>query len=78
MRTNDEEKKDELNRFIRYTYEKAFGEPERNADSLINQVKNYVPYYSVKVERNYKGQYFDLNPLSQKEYKDDSVMITIL
>lgn len=77
MRTNDEEKKDELNRFIRYTYEKAFGEPERNADSLINQVKNYVPYYSVKVERNYKGQYFDLNPLSQKEYKDDSVLSII-
>ncbi len=77
MKSNDEDKKDELNRFIRTTYLKAFDEVSFDSKAVINQVKNYVPYYSVKVERNFSGQYFDLNPLSQKEFKDDSVLTII-
>lgn len=77
IKSNEDDKKDELNRFIRTTYLKAFNEVSSDSNSVINQVKNLTPYYSVKVERNYSGQYFVLNPLSQKEFKEDSVLTII-
>ncbi len=77
MKSNDDNTKDELNRFIRTVYKKAYNETSFNHNSIIEQVKNYIPYYSVKVERNYKGQYFELNPLSQKEYKNDAALSII-
>ncbi len=75
MGSNDEDKKDELNRFIRYTYEKAFNEKERDTNSVINQVKSYVPYYSVKVERNYDGEYFKATIHGRNEKKKNGELL---
>ena len=71
MGSNDEDKKDELNKFIRYAYQIAFGESWNKEGSIINQIKDYVPYYSIKAERNYSGEYFNAKRHGKKEIYND-------
>lgn len=71
---DNEDSRDKLNQFIYYAYKMAFGESYKAENSVINQVKEMVPYYSQKVEKNYTGQYFDINPLKPNDVKDTDVL----
>lgn len=64
-----QEKRNELTDFIRKAYNNTFSLSYSNPNSLISQIKQTVPFYSCKVEKNYTGQFFELNPMSQKEYE---------
>ena len=50
-------------------YQKAFHERLNDQDSLLSQVKSRVPLFSVKAEKNYKGQFFDATIYPQKDKK---------
>ncbi|MGN1406024.1 MAG: type II CRISPR RNA-guided endonuclease Cas9, partial [Erysipelotrichaceae bacterium] len=53
---NDNTKEKDKNRnTISCAYYKAYGHNFRRENSLINQIKNTVPLYSHKVEKNWKG-----------------------
>ena len=61
-----------IKRFDRWTsmmYKKAFHEEMFDPNSLLSQVKSRVPLYSLKAEKNYKGQYFDATIYSQIDKK---------
>lgn len=53
------QEKDKNRNTITYAYYKAYGQSYKNSDSLINQIKNTVPLYSHKVEKNWKGNLTD-------------------
>ena len=63
---NDKDSKMELKNFIKYMYRKAYNVSAVDHNSIIDKVKNYVPYYSLKVERNYTGKLFDATIYPQK------------
>lgn len=50
-------------------YQKPFHERLNDQDSLLSQVKSRVPLFSVKAEKNYKGQFFDATIYPQKDKK---------
>lgn len=61
-----------IKRFDRWTsimYQKTFHEDMNDPNSLLSQVKSRVPLYSLKAEKNYKGQYFDATIYSQIDKK---------
>ena len=60
--------------FIRGMFRKAYGVSFSDSSSIISQIKRTVPFYSTKVEKNYKGKYFEATKLNQKMYKEDSVL----
>lgn len=74
MLSNDQAKKDSLKYFIRGMFRKAYGVSFSDSSSIISQIKRTVPFYSTKVEKNYKGKYFEATKLNQKMYKDDAVL----
>ena len=53
---------------------KAYGVSFSDSSSIISQIKRIVPFYSTKVEKNYKGKYFKATKLNQKMYKEDAVL----
>ena len=61
--------KQKLNTFIRQAYHKAYGNYPNDNDSLIAEIKNTIPLYSVKVEKNYKGEFFNATLYSPKNKK---------
>lgn len=74
MQSNDQAKKDSLKYFIRGMFRKAYGVSFSDLSSIISQIKRTVPFYSTKVEKNYKGKYFEATKLNQKMYKEDAVL----
>lgn len=69
----------ELKNFIYYTYKIAFNEKINEKESLIQQIKEYIPYYSLKVERNYDGQLFGLKPKkNNSSYADPKKALSVL
>lgn len=74
MQSNDQAKKDSLKYFIRGMFRKAYGVSFSDSSSIISQIKRTVPFYSTKVEKNYKGKYFEATKLNQKMYKEDAVL----
>ena len=74
MLSNDQAKKDSLKYFIRGMFRKAYGVSFSDSSSIISQIKRIVPFYSTKVEKNYKGKYFKATKLNQKMYKEDAVL----
>lgn len=74
MLSNDQAKKDSLKYFIRGMFRKAYGVSFSDSSSIISQIKRTVPFYSTKVEKNYKGKYFEATKLNQKKYKEDAVL----
>ncbi len=69
------ESSDEENRkFIRVMYEKTFNEKWYEHDSFIGQIKNQVPFYSIKTEKNWKGKFFDATIYKQEKRKDGAVL----
>lgn len=74
MLSNDQAKKDSLKYFIRGMFRKAYGVSFSDSSSIISQIKRTAPFYSTKVEKNYKGNYFEATKLNQKMYKDDAVL----
>lgn len=74
MLSNDQAKKDSLKYFIRGMFRKANGVSFSDSSSIISQIKRTVPFYSTKVEKNYKGKYFKATKLNQKMYKEDAVL----
>ncbi len=57
----DEKKKkeDQTKRTILSAYYRAYGQDHKLAGSLLSQVKETVPLYSHKVEKNWKGAFFE-------------------
>lgn len=74
MLSNDQAKKDSLKYFIRGMFRKAYGVSFSDSSSIISQIKRTVPFYSTKVEKNYKGKYFEATKLNKKMYKEDAVL----
>lgn len=74
MVSKDKEKSISLKFFIQGMFEKAYGVPWNSSSSIITQIKNTVPFYSTKVEKNYKGKFFDATIAKQSEYKDTDVL----
>lgn len=74
MLSNNQAKKDSLKYFIRGMFRKAYGVSFSDSSSIISQIKRTVPFYSTKVEKNYKGKYFEATKLNKKMYKEDAVL----
>ncbi len=72
------EDRNKLNAFINYAYYKTFDESASLPGSLLSQIKKTVPFYSVKVEKNYKGKYFEATILSQEKYADPTKPLAII
>lgn len=53
--SDNTKEKDKNRNTISYAYYKAYGHNYKRENSLINQIKNTVPLYSHKVEKNWKG-----------------------
>ena len=73
----DNSSKNKLKNFIKHMYRKAYDVSVIDHNSIIDKVKNYVPYYSLKVERNYTGKLFKATILPQKNYKEDDALTII-
>ena len=71
MISADGEDKHDLNLFIRRAFYAAYGKNYNSPDSIIEEIKRYVPYYSTKTIKNYKGKFYKttrLKPNSRKEH----------
>ena len=66
---SDKSENQKLYNFIRYAYNKRFGNFPNDNDSLVSQVRATVPLYSVKAEKNYKGAFFDATIYPQMDKK---------
>lgn len=66
---SDKSENQKLYNFIRYAYNKRFGNFPNDNDSLVSQVRATVPLYSVKAEKNYKGALFDATIYPQMDKK---------
>lgn len=68
---NEKEKSErsKLNTFIEIAYWKTYGNLPTQPDSLVSQIKATVPLYSIKAEKNYKGQFFDATIMTQEKLK---------
>ena len=79
MLSNDKKTQNDLMEFIRYMFYKAYEMSWNSPLSIISEIKDTVPYYSNKVEKNYMGQFFDINSLKQKkDKKSDTSVLSIL
>ncbi len=65
---------EENKKFVRFMYEKAFEEKWHEHNSFVGQIKHQVPYYSIKVEKNWTGKFFDATIYKQEKRKDDAVL----
>lgn len=74
MHSNDEKTKNDLNDFIHYMFWKAYKVSWNSPNSIITEIKETVPYYSTKVEKNYKGKYFEATILNHDAYKENAVL----
>ena len=74
MLSDDKAKKNALQYFIYGMFRQAYGLSYADSESIISQIKRMTPFYSNKVEKNYKGEYFKANPLKQKRYSDTAVL----
>jgi len=66
---SDKSENQKLYGFIKYAYFKRFGNYPNDNDSLVSQVKDTVPLYSIKAEKNYKGAFFDATIYPQMDKK---------
>ena len=78
MLSNDEKTKTDLISFIQYMFYKAYEVSWNSPLSIISEIKETVPYYSNKVEKNYMGQFFDINSLKQKKDKNSNTSVLSL
>lgn len=53
------DERDDFNQFIRFAYKATYGNYPNDNDSLISEIKDRVPLYSVKENKNYKGKLFN-------------------
>ena len=69
----------ERKRFIYNVYNKVFGQKWDEEGSFINQIKNTVPYYSRKVNKNWDGKICNATilKLDEKGYDYNSVLSII-
>ncbi len=74
MVSTDKDTTRSLKYFIRGMFEKAYGTSCESPFSIITEIKNTVPFYSTKVEKNYKGKFFDATIAKQSSYKDTDVL----
>lgn len=66
-------KDQELKEFILGSYYYAYGQDaNRVPDSLLNQIKNTKPLVSYKVEKNWKGAFFEETMLDKEKQNADS------
>lgn len=52
--------------WIQNMYKKTFKHDLKNSDSLLNEIKNTTPLYSIKTEKNYTGEFFKATIYSPK------------
>lgn len=69
-----ENNQEDIKNFIIYSYNKTFGHFPSGKQSLVSRIKDYVPFYSIKQEKNYKGQFFKLTLLKQKLFDSKNVL----
>lgn len=76
---NDEARKKarELNEFIRLAYYKAYNESSADKQSLISRIKDTVPFYSLKVEKNHTGKFFEATVLGQEKFDETSPLTVV-
>lgn len=68
--SDNTKEKDKNRNTISYAYYKAYGHNYKRENSLINQIKNTVPLYSHKVEKNWRGALTEATlhkPLSEND-----------
>ena len=75
--SEDKKEKDKLIWFIRKAIERTYSAPLGKDAAIIAQIKNTVPFYSTKAERNYAGTYHDATIFKHDKYKKDSVLSII-
>ncbi|WP_075876965.1 type II CRISPR RNA-guided endonuclease Cas9 [Merdibacter massiliensis] len=56
-----------LNTFIEIAYWKTYGDYPAHPDSLVSQIKSTTPLYSIKAEKNYKGEFFNATILKPSD-----------
>ncbi len=60
--------------FIRMMYEKTFNEKWDEYNSFIGQIRNQIPYFSIKPEKNWTGKFFDATIYKQEKRKENAVL----
>ena len=70
MISDDKKKQADLVTFIRKAFFYAYGKNYNSPDSMIDQIRRLVPYYSTKVEKNSTGKFFDATILKQDNKKN--------
>lgn len=68
--------KDDFYRFIEVAYEVTFGNRPNDYESIVSYAKRTTPLYALKVDKNYKGEFFDATLYSPK--KDKKNVLSIL
>ena len=71
MQSHDPEVKKSLYKFFRTAFYYAYGKEYKDSTSIVEKIKNTVPFYSTKVDKSYNGAFFNVSILKQKEKKDD-------
>lgn len=77
MMSSEKDDKHDLQKFIQRAFYYAYGVNYNSPTSIIEQIKSYVPYFSIKTEKNYKGKFFDAKSLKQDKYEDSAVLTII-
>ena len=62
-------------RFIQAAYKVTFGNFPNDYESIVSYAKRTTPLYSLKVDKSYKGQFFDATLYSPKEDKKNVLSI---
>lgn len=70
------QKSNDFYRFIQVAYKATFGNFPNEYESIVSYAKRTTPLYSLKVDKNYKGQFFDATLYSPK--KDKKNVLSIL
>lgn len=70
------QKSNDFYRFIQVAYKATFGNFPNEYESIVSYAKRTTPLYSLKVDKNYKGQFFDATLYSSK--KDKKNVLSIL
>lgn len=70
LMSDDKKKQADLVTFIRKAFFYAYGKNYNSPDSMIDQIRRLVPYYSTKVEKNSTGKFFDATILKQDNKKN--------
>lgn len=74
---SDKNEKEELYTFIRSAYRKAYNSYPLDTNSIIDKVKNYIPFYSLKTEKNHKGKFFDATIKGQESFSESDVLTIV-